>query len=488
MPFKILKTAAGIFKNESGRSIRMLNILLALLVLVSGSFVCSGEVLSADIIRMDDARISRHVEVISKIGNLGPRVEDGYTRAAWSNEESKAMEYIRQEGLKLGLNARYDAVGNLFLRTKNNSTQVIQVGSHLDTVPNGGTFDGAVGIITGLEAIRSVIEAGLPRDKDLELVIWRGEESGTYNFAYKGSKAAFGDKMPDDILNRTYAGVKLEDAVKKQGFDPSYIKLNKPTLTQADIDKIGAHFEVHIEQANKLEQDGDEIGIVTSIRGGNRLRVEVSGSFDHSGATPMGTKYRHDANLAIGYMQVEMDKLLNVYQNKGFDLVQTIGVINSDREYNAKNPVVYENTLTKVSGFGYFFLDIRSNSKKQRDDYTAEVKKTIQDVAGRFKTTVKIVDMGSSDPAEALDTDLQKGIEKSAAALGYRYQYMPSGAGHDSAIVAKQKKSTGKTVPVAMIFIPCKNGVSHAKEEFTKISDIKKGAEVLANTMYQLVK
>ena len=368
----------------------MPNVLLALLIIVSGTFICAGEALSTDSIRINDARFSRHIEVISKIGNLGPRLEDGYTRAAWSDEESKAIEYIRREGLKMGLNARYDNVGNLFLRTKNNSKQVIQVGSHMDTVPNGGTFDGAVGIIVGLESIRSVIEVGLPVDKDLELVIWRGEESATYNFAYKGSKAAFGDRMPSDLLNRTYAGVKLEEAIKKQGFDPSYIMLNKPTLMQADIDKIRGHFEVHIEQANKLEQDGDEIGIVTSIRGGNRLRIEVSGSFDHSGATPMGIKYRHDANLAIGYMQVELDKLLTMFQNKGFDLVQTIGVLNSDKEYNAQNPIVYENTLTKVSGFGYFYLDVRSNSRKQRDDYTTEVKKTIQNVADQLRIKVKI--------------------------------------------------------------------------------------------------
>jgi len=466
----------------------MLNILLALLVFVTGSFVFADPALSDDIIRIDDSRISGHVEAISKIGNLGPRVEDGYTRAAWSDEESKAMEYIRQEAYKMGLNTKYDAVGNLFLRTTNNSKQVIQIGSHLDTVPNGGTFDGAVGIITGFESIRAVLRTGLPKDKDLELVIWRGEESATFNFAYKGSKAAFGDKMPADILNRTYAGVKLEDAIKKQGFDPSYIKLGKPTISQADIDSITAHFELHIEQANKLEQDGDEIGIVTSIRGGNRLRVEVSGSFDHSGATPMGTKYRHDANLAIGYMQVELDKMLKEYQDRGFDLVQTTGVINSDKEYNTKNPVIYENTLTKVSGFGYFFLDIRSNNKKQRDEYTIQARETILSVADRFGTTVKIIDMGSSDPAEALDADLQKKIEKSALALGYKYQYMPSGAGHDSAIVAKQKKSDGRTVPVAMIFIPCKNGVSHAKEEFATISNIRKGAEVLANTIYLLVR
>lgn len=152
----------------------------------------------------------------------------------------------------------------------------------------------------------------------------------------------------------------------------------------------------------------------------------------------------------MAYMQVELDKLLKVYQNKDFDLVQTAGMVNSDREFNAKNPVVYENTLTKVSGYGYMFLDIRSNSKKQRDEYTKEAKKTLQTVAERLKTNIRIVDMGSSDPAESLDPGLQKGIERSAIALGYKYQYMPSGAGHDSAIVAKQIKSEGKPISVVL--------------------------------------
>jgi acetylornithine deacetylase/succinyl-diaminopimelate desuccinylase-like protein len=245
---------------------------------------------------------------------------------------------------------------------------------------------------------------------------------------------------------------------------------------------------LHIEQGNKLENDGDDIGIVTSIRGGNRMRVELIGSFDHSGATPMGTKYRRDVNLAMGYIEVSLDKLVSNYLDKGYDVVQTIGVINDDKEFNETIPLVYSNTMTKVSGFGYFLLDIRSRSKQQRDEYSQEATRTIQSVAGKFLTTAKVTDLGSSDPAEFLDKDLEKRIEESASAHGYKYQYMPSGAGHDAAIVAKQKKGNGQALAVAMIFVPCKEGKSHDKAEFAKTSDMRRGAEVLADAIYSLAR
>jgi hydantoinase/carbamoylase family amidase len=464
------------------RSISLLAVALAGITL--WTHVCCA----AGIVTIEDARISRHIDAISKIGNLGPLIEDGYTRSAWSDEESKAIEYIRQQALEIGLSVKYDAVGNLFMRTTNNSNIIIQMGSHLDTVPGGGTFDGVAGIVCGLEAIRSVIEKGLSKDKDLELVVWRGEESATYNFAYKGSKAAFADKFPNDILARTFNGVSLEDAIRMQGYDPSYIREHKRTISQDDVDKIAAHFELHIEQGNKLENDGDDIGIVTSIRGGNRIRVELTGSFDHSGATPMGIKYRRDVNLTIGYIEVALDDLLRAYLDKGYDIVQTVGVINDDKDFNEKMPTIYNNTMTKVSGFGYFLLDIRSRSKQQREEYFREAERTIQSIAGKFLTTAKVIDLGSSDPAESLDQTLEKKIEESANAHGYKYQYMPSGAGHDAATVAEQKKRNGQAIPVGMIFIPCRQGKSHDKAEFAKTSDLRKGAEVLADTLYSLAR
>ena len=436
----------------------MIKLLITMISLNISSFAFAEEV------KVDGALIQKHMEALSKIGNLGPHLSDGFTRNAWSKEETAAFKYIEQEGIKIGLEPHYDEVGNLFLRTKNKAKKMVQTGSHLDTVPVGGNFDGAAGVVAGLEAIHSIIKKGLPKDTDLELVAWRGEESTSYGTANKGSKLAFGENI--------HADKKLEAAIKQQGFKLPYANSTPP--------KPLAYFELHIEQGNKLESDKKEIGIVTSIRGADRYKIEVFGKFDHSGATPMGTKYRQDANLAMAYMQVGLDSSIKTYTDKGYDLVQTVGIINADKEINNSNKQVYENAMTKVSGFGYFVLDIRSNSKKQRQEYVKNVMKLLASTSKQFNTKIKISHISESDPAESLDTRLEKDIEASAKLLGYSYEYLPSGAGHDAAIVAKHN------IPAAMIFIPCKDGISHSKEEFSKISDIKKGAEVLANAMLSI--
>jgi N-carbamoyl-L-amino-acid hydrolase len=436
----------------------MINILFLFIALSASGF--------AEPIRIDDSSIAKHVNALSKIGNLGPSPKDGFNRRAWSNEETRAMEYIKAEGVKIGLKPRYDSIGNLFLDTDASAKEIVQIGSHLDTVPAGGNFDGAAGIISGLEAIQSLMKKGLPKGKGLELVVWRGEEAASFGVANKGSKLAFGEKIP--------VSKELEEAIKQQGFSPSPIKM--------DTSKIVTHFELNIEQGIKLQTDAKDIGIVTSIRGSERYMIKVSGRFDHSGATPMGTKYRHDVNLAIAYTQVELDKLIQSYLNKGYDLVQTIGVVNSDKGINEKNPLVYNNALTKVSGFGYFILDIRSNSKKQRDEYAKKALETIKAITDKYKTRVEIIHVSDSPSTETLNVDLEHKIEAAAKLLDYKYEYLGSGAGHDAAIVAKHKIRT------AMIFVPCKDGISHSKEEFTKISDIRKGAEVLANAIWLLIK
>ncbi len=394
------------------------------------------------------------------------------------------MEYIRTEGLRAGLAARYDAVGNLFLRTKGQYQQIVQIGSHLDTVPSGGNYDGALGIVSGLEAILAVKD--LPRKRELELVVWRGEESTAYGIAHKGASLAFGNRMPEGVLQRTFRGKTLRKAIVEQGNDPSFVEKSKPTIDQEAIDSIYAHLELHIEQAKKLEIDKDDIGIVTSIRGPARFRVEIHGKFDHSGATPMGPRYRKDANLAIAHTIVSLDYLSEDHMREGHDLVQTIGVLNSDLDFNRQRPILFESAITKVSAFGYFLLDIRSNDKASRDKYVKKAQSVIGEVSKKLKTKFEISPISSSDPAEALDEHIQKTIERSSKKLRYRFQHMPSGAGHDAAVVAKQKRSSGVTIPVGMIFVPSVNGKSHCPEEFTKLSDVGKGANVLGTTTYAL--
>ena len=167
----------------------------------------------AEPIKIDDSSIAKHINALSHIGNLGPSAKDGFNRRAWSDEETKAMDYIKTEGIKIGLKPKHDSVGNLFLDTDESTKEVVQVGSHLDTVPSGGNFDGAAGIVSGLEAIKSLMKRGLPKGKGLELVVWRGEEATSFGVANKGSKLAFGEKIP--------ISKELKEVIKQQGFNPS---------------------------------------------------------------------------------------------------------------------------------------------------------------------------------------------------------------------------------------------------------------------------
>ncbi len=434
-------------------------------------------------------QIQIHFDALSKIGNLGGRLMIGYLRASWSAEETEAMEYIRSRATAYGFESRYDEIGNLFICSNFESDKpILQVGSHLDTVPRGGLFDGGAGIVAGLEAMRAVkSSAGENLDKELELVIWRGEESGTFDLVYKGSKAAFGE-LDASALERQYEGKTLEQNIIAQGYDPNLIREGRASIPQSKIDRIHCHIELHIEQARKLEIDQDDIGVVTSIRGNQRLKVFLHGEAAHSGATPMGVEYRKDANLALAHVLVRLDVTAAEALASGADLVQTVGVINSDRETNLAFPQVHETGLTKISPFAYFFLDIRSKSKSFLESYLTKIDEVVTVTAKEFATAVEIVPISGATPIESLDIDLQQRIEQAAKALGYSSQRMASGAGHDAAIVSQQQRSDSSGIPTAMIFIPCRDGLSHNPLEFTSSEAVAKGSNVIAQTLAGLLR
>lgn len=427
-------------------------------------------------------RIEEHFSALSRIGNLGPARNDGFLRASWSSEETAAMEYVKRTGQEQGLSPAYDGVGNLYLTTPDQRPEVIQVGSHLDTVPKGGLYDGGAGIVAGLEALLALRARWSDLRRGLELVVWRGEESATFDSLCKGSQAAFGHNDPA-ILHKEFNGQTLESAILGQGFDPSFIRDKRPTLSQQHFEAIAAHIELHIEQGKKLEIDRKDIGVATSIRGTARLRVTVTGKAAHSGGTPMGASYRKDANLAIAYMQVELDRLAGQVLAEGHDLVQTVGVVNSDRHFNQREPRVYENALTKVSPFGYFTLDIRSNSRSFLESYTDKARDLIRNTGRRFRIDVNIETICFLKPVDKLAEDLQAAVATVCDNLGYTYERMPCGALHDLAVVSSQRRRNGVPIPTALVLIPCKDGISHNPEEYASPEAVCKGATVLAHLL-----
>ena len=439
---------------------------------------------------IQEGDIEQHVMSLSGIGNLGSRIRDGFTRASYSPEETAAHEYIREHGESAGLVSRVDDIGNLFLRTPDGADEVIQFGSHLDTVRTGGLFDGGAGIVAGLEAIKFAMVEGLPTGVGLELVVWRGEESDSYRKPYKGSKGAFGDEFDVNILAQSfeiYPGTfrTLAQTLMDGGFDPSVFGEGRPTISQRERDNIRAHIELHIEQANGLETDGLDIGVVTGIKGNFRTVVDVEGTYAHSGATPPQDRYRRDVNKAIGYMIVAMDGVQEDYLGRGLDVVQTVGSLNSDRNH-ATNDRIYQNGLTKVSGFGYFSLDVRAIEGGLLGDFSRDLREAILESAANKNVGVSFTELGTEAPVPDLDVNVIDSLEGACLDLGYSHRRMSSGAGHDAAVVAKQTRSDGSNIPVGMVFIPCEEGISHDRREFTTNEAIARGANVLAHAIYKI--
>jgi len=425
--------------------------------------------------------VSAHYRVLNKIGLINSQSEHGFFRLPYSDAETQATNYIRQSAEASGLHCRYDAVGNLIVELPGLTAQWVETGSHIDTVPGGGNFDGTAGVVAGLTALQEIQNSGTTLQQGLRLRIWRGEESASYGVTSIGSRAAFG-QLPKEALDRCYQGISLADAMRAQGADPEVIHRAEATISSEERDGITAFIELHIEQGKLLEQLHKDIGIVTAIRGSRRNWIHLRGTFDHSGATPMGNQFRHDANLAMAYMQVELDQLLQQANGEGAELVQTVGLINPPDSPLTLN----ENAITKVSGAASFSFEVRGCRAEALNSYSEKAFMLIHDIGRRFGVTVEIDTFSDQAGIEALDPSIQALLGRASKQLNLTTTKLASGAWHDAGTVARQLKSDGSTIPVGMIFIPCKGGISHSADEFSSAEQIAKGASLLATAMLEL--
>lgn len=422
--------------------------------------------------------IETHYKKLNQIG----AAEHGFHRAAYSDAETAAMAYIEQAAQAGGLLSRRDAVGNLIIETPDDHAHWVETGSHMDTVPAGGNYDGVAGVVAGLEALLTIKNSGLVLNHGLRLRIWRGEESAAFGEASIGSQAAFGSLDPER-LDSTNQGETLAQAMASQKADPDCIRLAQPTISTDEKDSITAYIELHIEQGKVLETKQLDIGIVTGIRGSLRRWIRFAGAFDHSGATPMGAKYRQDVNLAMAHALVELDKLAANAIAEGHDIVQTIGVINSSADQNNQSPALFNNAVSKVSGFGYFSHEIRSCSAIQAQALATQGDALIRQTAAQFAVNVEIEQFSASDGIPALNSDLQTLLAESCQLQKISFTYLPSGAWHDAAVLCSQQKSDGSPIPVGMLFIPCRAGISHSPDEYSSPAQIALGASVLAQAI-----
>ena len=385
-----------------------------------------------------------------------------WTRRAFSPVFLQAREWLAGEFRAAGLQVRLDSAGNLIGRRQGlePGLKPLVTGSHSDTVPRGGRFDGALGVIAGLEVAQSLEESGVQLRHPLEVIDFLGEEPSDHGVSCIGSRA-FGGHLDAAMLALTDAGGEsLQQAMDRVGG-------NVQALAQAcrGPDGIAAFVELHIEQGPVLETEQIEIGVVSHIVGIQRYAITVSGRADHAGTTPM--RIRQDALAGAAHVVLEARRLADSYRSSAAYVVATVGKLE-----------LTPNAANSVPGRAELVLEVRSDAADILQGFAPQVMASCEQALERLHVTAGIRLLTQTPPVACAEPVMQA-IAAAAAQQSLSYRYLPSGAGHDAMHVA----CTG---PMGMIFVPCRQGRSHCPEEWLDKEQAGAGTRVLAHTLIDL--
>jgi allantoate deiminase len=395
---------------------------------------------------------------IEWLASIGKTESGGVTRLLYSPAWLEAQLALKNMMDQTKLQTYFDSVGNLFGRlpgTKGEK-QTILTGSHIDTVVEGGKYDGAYGIIASLIAtLRLFHKYGYPQ-KTIEVVSLCEEEGSRFPLTFWGSRnisGAYSLERVKDIKDGN--GISFLDAMKQAGFDPELYT----SPVREDIEKF---VEIHIEQGMILERNHNQIGIVTHIVGQRRFTIRVIGESNHAGTTPM--LFRKDAvYIASNLISFLTEKA------KGMDsaLVATVGRLN-----------VKPNVPNVVAGEVEFSLDIRHHKEETIDQFCNETFKEFKRISDDLNVTVEMAQWMDVKPVK-MDEEMCKWASDMAEKKQFRYQQMVSGAGHDAQVF-------GGICSTALLFVPSKSGISHSPQEYTSLEDLELGIELLTDILYKL--
>ena len=389
----------------------------------------------------------------------------GISRETYGPSETAAMELVAKEAKVHGLETEWDAARNMIVRLPGQDSRLAAVatGSHLDSVPQGGNYDGAAGVIAGLLALIEAKTQGAPR-RSMEVYALRGEESAWFGGpCYFGSRALFGQIEASDLASRHRdTGTTLAEQMVASGADMTMIE-GKQTIRPAE--DFHAWFELHIEQGPVLIAKEKPVGIVTGIRGNTRRRhVTCVGEAAHSGAVPRWL--RHDAVLAMSELLMRLDEHWRVLLAWGEDLVFTTGIVETDPT---------EHAVSRVPGKVTFACEFRSQDKKTIENFSKILVTECEKIGGERGVCFDLGDAVSSAPAK-MSGNMVALVEGEAQAAGLDYEIMPSGAGHDTAVFANAG------VPATMIFVRNDKG-SHNPHEAMDMADFARGTDLLTRSM-----
>lgn len=397
---------------------------------------------------------------LGELSNIGLTADNGSRRPGFSLEEKEAKEKVASWMEEAGLTVQTDGAGNVFgrLEGKQPNKPVIMSGSHVDTVPNGGHFDGVLGVLSALEVAQAWKDTGYIPEKPFEVAVFTDEEGSRFNGGLTGSEAMTGDSDMEALLKkRDYANRSFEEVLKDVG-------LTRESFSQAKrpLEEIESFVEVHIEQGKRLERENLPCGIVTGIAGPYWLKLTFKGKAGHAGNTPMTD--RQDALVAAGNF---IHFISHLPQKISESAVATVG-----------NIEVKPNGTNVIPGEVIVYVDIRDIYEDYRQELVDKIKQTAEEISAPRDIEVIYETVHNVLPVP-IRKDLQEKMAEAVSEAGINPYYLSSGAGHDAMII-------GHHLPSAMLFVRSKDGVSHNPDEWTDLNDCVKAVKVLKSYIEKL--
>ena len=392
---------------------------------------------------------------ILELGKFGANPQGGVSRVGFSDADREGRNYIMDLMRNAGLDVRIDAGGNIIGRRegRDNTLPAILFGSHIDSVPEGGNYDGDVGVIGSLECIELLNENDIVTNHPLEMIVFSNEEGGLI-----GSQVFTGVLSEDDLDRMTSSGKTIRDGLAFIGGDPDRLSSAKHGK-----DEYLAFIELHIEQGAVLDEKGINIGVVQGIVGIEQWDFVFLGNANHAGTTPMNK--RQDALLAASSFVLSVNEIIRSVPGTQ---VGTVGVIKA--EPGAPNVIPGKVTAT---------LEMRDISREKMLGLFEQIARKAERIADEFNVDMEYESVNLDIYPALADQSLMEMVAQSAEELGYSHMEMPSFAGHDA-------QDLSKITRMAMIFVPSKDGISHSPYEFTSAEDMARGASVLLRTMLKI--
>jgi N-carbamoyl-L-amino-acid hydrolase len=395
----------------------------------------------------------RLLQSITDLAAIGRLPQGGVRRIAYTPEDIHGRNLVKQWLQDADMEVQIDAAGNIIGRYAGKFPHLpaLATGSHLDTVPSGGRYDGALGVLAGLEVVRTLRDKNLQFDRPFEVIVFTDEESSTI-----GSKAMSGNVVGNPDYYRRPDGCDIQTCLQRIGGNWDAIATAK-----REVGAIAAFVELHVEQGPVLESMHKEIGIVEGIVGQRRFKIHVEGSANHAGTTPM--YMRRDALVAASRVVLAVNEIGNTPGQQ----VATVGQLQ-----------VYPNAPNVVPGNVEMSLDLRDLSSQHIDRLLAQLRLHLEEIAIATDTKISLFPRLHLEPALA-EPHIQKAIARACETMKLSYTYLPSRASHDAQEMAN-------ITEMGMIFVPSSGGVSHAEEEHTSEAECVRGVEVLLATLLQL--